>query len=192
MLMNSNMQRKLYIIMAGGALVGFIASFLQMLEVLQLIKNQGATLYCNINSVFSCSTVLTEWQSSVFGFPNSILCMVMFLTFLIAALAGMFSKGLNKGFRLTIQGLSMFTLCFGIWYLWQSTFVIGALCIFCSACMLGLLFVCAAWLRLNVDDLPLKANSKKSLKNGISKQYDILGWILFAIIGALAITLHFI
>lgn len=190
--MNNNMQRKLYIIMASGALVGFVASFLQMLEVLQLIKNQGATLYCNINSIFSCSTVLSEWQSSVFGFPNSILCMVMFLTFLISALAGMFSKGLNKGFRLTVQGLSMFTLFFGIWYLWQSTFVIGALCIFCSACMFGLLFVCATWLRLNADDLPLSPNARKTLKNCIKKQYDTLGWILFALASALAITLYFI
>lgn len=174
-----------------GAAIGLIASFLQTLEVLELLKNQSAALYCNINSIFSCSTVLKSWQSSALGFPNAIMCLSMFLTFLIAGFAGLFSKGLNKGFRLTIQGLSLFTLAFGIWYLWQSTYAIGALCIFCSFCMLGLLVVNAAWLRLNVSDLPLSKNSTKTLERWISKQYDTLAWLIFAVVGTVAIALRF-
>ena len=178
--------------MIVGAAIGLVSSFLQTLEVIELLKNQGAALYCNINSVFSCSTVLKAPQSSALGFPNAIMCLSMFLTFLIAGFAGLFSKGLNEGFRLTIQGLSLFTLAFGVWYLWQSTYVIGALCIFCSLCMLGLLMVNAAWLRTNASDLPISKAATKTLEGWIAKQYDILAWAIFAVAGVSAITLRFI
>lgn len=185
------MQKKFYSLMTIGGGIGVLAAFLQTLEVLELLKNKNAVLACNINSIFSCSTVLNAPQSAVFGFPNSIMCLSMFLIFFIAGFAGLFSKGLNKGFRLTIQGLSIFTLCFGIWFLWQSTYVINAQCIFCAFCMVGLIFVNAAWVRINAADMPIGAKGHTWLNKAIAKQYDILAWGIFAVAGALAITLHF-
>jgi len=63
-------KRSLYAVLAAGSSLGLLASFLQLLEKLVLLKNSHAALTCNINSTFSCTNVLNAWQSEVFGFPN--------------------------------------------------------------------------------------------------------------------------
>ncbi len=180
--------RRQYGIMVAGAGVGMAAAFVQTLEKLELIKNKDAILPCNFNSVFSCSTVLNSWQSSVFGFPNSIMCTMLFTIFFAIGLAGLLGSKLSRGIRLTIQALSLFTLGFALWFLWQSTYAIGALCIFCIFCFAGLLAVNAMWLRINAADLP----AKLGLEYIIRKNYDILGWLMLGALVALAMTLQFI
>src|SRR5512141_763533 len=115
--------RTTYAIMTLGGLAGMVAAFLQTLEKLTLLKNPHALLTCNINSVFSCTNVLNSWQASVFGFPNSIMCLCLFLVFAVSALAGWSGGTLGRGYRLAVQGLSLFTLGFALWFLEQSTFV---------------------------------------------------------------------
>jgi len=180
-------QRTSYALMTLGATVGVVAAFLQTLEKLTLIQNPHATLTCNLNSVFSCTNVLNSWQASVFGFPNSIMCLGLFLVFLVAAVAGWSGSALSKGFRLSVQGLSLFTLGFALWFLEQSTFSIGSLCIFCLFCFAGLLIVNWAWLRINVRDLPMA----QELHKVITKNYDTLGWVLLGLAVALIMVIMF-
>ena len=71
-------QRLIYGITAIGGAIGLVASFLETLEYQELLKNAHTVLTCDLNSVFSCSSVLNAWQSKVFGFPNSLLCIVFF------------------------------------------------------------------------------------------------------------------
>lgn len=183
--------RKTYALMTTGAAIGVIAAFLQTLEKLELLKNKDAILPCNINSVFSCSTVLNAPQSSVFGFPNSIMCMGLFVIFFAISLVGLTSGKMARGLRLSIQALSFFTLCFALWFLWQSTYVIGALCIFCIFCFIGLLLVNGAWLRVNATDLPISNNAKAWLMFLIRKKYDILIWLVLGLVVAAAMMLRF-
>src|SRR3989338_1934453 len=72
------MKNKLYAYLSAGAAVGALASFIQTIEKINLLKNVGVPLKCDLNSVFSCSNVLNSWQSSVFGFPNSLMCLFFF------------------------------------------------------------------------------------------------------------------
>jgi len=71
-------QRLIYGITAIGGAIGLVASFLEVLEYQELLKNSHTLLACDLNSVFSCSSVLNAWQSKVFGFPNSLMCLVFF------------------------------------------------------------------------------------------------------------------
>src|SRR6266496_15588 len=64
--------------MATGGVIGMIAAFLQTTEKITLLQNKDAILTCDLNSVFSCTSVLSAWQSSVFGFPNSLMCLILF------------------------------------------------------------------------------------------------------------------
>jgi uncharacterized membrane protein len=184
-------QRTLYGIMLAGTLIGMVAAFLQTLEKLVLIANQNAVLPCNLNSVFSCSTVLNSWQSSVFGFPNSIMCLTLFTIFSSIALVGVTGGTLPRRLRLGIQGLSLFTLAFALWFLWQSTYVIGALCIFCLFCFAGLLMLNWAWLRINYKDLPLSADYHTKLEKWIAAGYDTVAWLVFGAVVAAAMALRF-
>jgi len=177
--------------MTAGGVVGTIAAFLQTLEKLTLFKNKNALLTCDLNSVFSCSNVLNAWQSSVFGFPNSIMCTMLFVIFGSVALVGATGGKVARGLRLGVQALSLGTLGFALWFLWQSTFRIGALCIFCLFCFTGLLMVNWGWLRLNAGDLPIGAHGRALLEKGIAKGADTFGWIILALIIALIMILRF-
>lgn len=184
-------KRTLYGIMIGGAIVGLAAAFFQMLEKLELLKDAGKVLACDLNSVFSCSNVLSAWQSSVFGFPNSLLCIVFFTTFTIAGLAGLSGAALPRAFRLGIHGLSLFVLGFALWFLGQSIYAIGALCILCLFCFAGLLLINWAWLRINANDLPIGKRGRTVLAQLIQSDFDIFAWIMLAVWVGIAVVLRF-
>lgn len=180
-------QRTIYSLMAAGGLIGLVASFLQMLEKLTLLKNDNAELVCNLNSVFSCSNVLNAWQSSVFGFPNSMMCMVLFTIFGSVALVGAMGGTVTKALRLAVHGLSLFTFGFGLWFLWQSTYSIGSLCLYCLFCFSGLLLVNWGWVRINQVDLPAWLH----IKGAAAKGADTFVWIIIAVTIAFAMLLRF-
>jgi len=177
--------------MATGGLIGMIAAFLQMTEKLTLLKNKDAILTCDLNSVFSCTNVLNAWQSSVFGFPNSLLCLTLFTIFTSTALVGLSGGVLPRRLRLSIQALSLFTLGFALWFLTQSIYVINALCILCIFCFAGLLLVNWGWLRLNAPDLPIGERARAFVKRCIATGADIFAWILLALAVAFAMILRF-
>ncbi|HSX00422.1 MAG TPA: vitamin K epoxide reductase family protein [Patescibacteria group bacterium] len=181
-------QRTLYGIMTTGGVIGLAAAFTQSVEKITLLKQAGTALSCDLNSVFSCSTVLSAWQSSVFGFPNSLMCLILFTIFSTVALVGFSGGALTQGFRRTIQGLSLGTLGFALWFLEQSIYSIGSLCILCIFCFIGLLIVNALWLRINARDLTAK---NTLITRMIAADMDIVVWIVLAIIVALAMVLRF-
>ena len=188
---NNMKQRTMYTLAALGGAVGLTASFLQTLEKLTLLRNANAELACNLNSVFSCSNVLNAWQSSVFGFPNSLMCMVLFTIFGSIALAGALGAKLPRGLRLGVQGLSLFTLGFGLWFLMESTYVIRSLCLYCLFCFSGLLVINWSLMRLNAAELPIGARGRAALQRAIKSGADIFVWVLIALALAFIMILQF-
>lgn len=184
-------QRTIYSVMVAGGITGMIAAFLQTTEKIALLKNKDAILVCDLNGVFSCTSVLNAWQSSVFGFPNSILCMTLFTIFASIALVGVSGGKLPRGLRLSIQALSLFTLGFALWFLTQSIYVINALCLLCIFCFGGLLLVNWGWLRLNAADLPIGERGRALLERHIEKGTDIFLWILLMLAVAFAMIARF-
>jgi uncharacterized membrane protein len=184
-------QRAIYAAMAAGGAIGLAASFLQTLEKLTLLKNADAALACNLNSVFSCTNVLNSWQGSLFGFPNSLLCMVLFTIFGSIGLAGVLGGRLPKSLRLGVHGLSLFTLLFGLWFLSQSTYVIGSLCLYCLICFSGLLVINWGWVRINAEDLPIGDRGRTVLQRAIAAGADTFAWILLALLIAFAMIIKF-
>ena len=175
-------EKGLYAVITLAGIVGFLASFLQMIEKIELLKNPNSALFCNINAVFSCSNILNVWQSSVFGFPNSLMCVTFFAIMMTAGIIGWTGSSMNKKLRLIFMGMSLFFVGFGFWYLWQSIFVVGALCIFCIFCYGAVLAISGAWLRLNYKDLSLNKNNKQILDRIVRSNYDIAFWLLIAVI----------
>lgn len=184
-------QRNIYALMTAGGAVGIGAAFLQTTEKIALLKNKDANLVCDLNSVFSCANVLNAWQSSVFGFPNSLMCLMLFTIFASIALVGMSGSILPRKVRLSIQGLSLFTLLFAIWFLTQSIFVINALCILCIFCFAGLLIVNWGWLRINAEDLPIGARGRAAVARAITSGADIFGWLVIGLLMGFIMILKF-
>ncbi len=183
--------KNLYVLMSFGGAIGLVASFLQMLEKITLLKTPAADLACNLNSVFSCSNILNAPQSSVFGFPNSLMCIVFFALMLSAGLIGWGGAQISVKLRLAYQAFSLFFVGFGFWYLWQSIFNVGALCIFCLFCYGGLLIINGAWFRLNYRELPLSKPALKMLDKWVARGADIFVWCLIAAAIALEAIIKF-
>lgn len=180
-----------YLVGVAGAGIGLLASFLQAIQTISYYKNPDDPLVCDINSVFSCNSVFDAWQSSFFGFSNSLMCLAFFAISLGVLLAGASGSKLHKRLRLVIHFFTVFFLAFGAWYLWSSAYVIGSLCIYCIFCYSGVIMLNWAWLRVNVDDLPFSKGARKSLKNFIKKDNDSIFWIAWATAIALMFVAKF-
>lgn len=159
-------------ILTAGSLVGLVASFIQATERIEYAKNPKLLLSCDVNSVFSCSNVFDAWQSSVFGFSNSLMCIVFFSLILGVAVVGLTGGQLNKYLAYTMQFFSLFFLGFGAWYLQQSAFVINSLCVFCIFCYSGVIAINWAWLRINLSFLNPKSAFAIHTKSLISRGLD--------------------
>lgn len=177
--------------MGGGSITGMAAAFLQTTEKISLLKYKDTQLICDLNSVFSCTNVLNAWQSSVFGFPNSLMCMMLFTIFGSTALVGIAGGQLPRKLRLGVQALSLLTLIFALWFLAQSIYVINSLCLLCIFCFAGLLLVNWGWLRLNANDLPIGPRGRDCLRRSIKSGADIFAWSLLGLAVAFAMILRF-
>lgn len=184
-------QRALYAAVGAGGAIGLIASFLQTMEKLTLLKNPDTQLVCDLGSVFSCTNVLNAWQSSVFGFPNSLMCMVLFTIFGTVGLVGLTGGKLTRGLRLGVHGLALFTLFFGMWFLAQSTFVIGSLCLYCLFCFSGLLLLNWGFVRINAADLPIGNRGRAGLERAIAAGADTFVWLVLALTIAFVMVMKF-
>lgn len=182
-------KRNLYAILTIGGAIGSLAAFLQMLEKLSLLADKDASLICNVNNVFSCTNVLNAPQSSVFGFPNALMCMALFIIFTVVGLVGLTGGTVSRGMRLGTQFLTLFTLGFALWFLWQSTYVIGSICIFCIFCFIGLLMANFAMLRINAADIYKDKSKSAKLQKLVAANIDLYSW---AALGLLVTVLIFV
>jgi uncharacterized membrane protein len=185
-------QKTLYAVMTIGAIIGFIASFWQMIEKLTMLKDPVAPLVCNVNAVFNCSNILNVWQSSVFGFPNALMCIIFFIMLFTVGIIGWNDGSISKNLRLIFQGFTLFFIGFGFWYLWQSIFVVGAICIFCLFCYAAVLAISFAWLRINQKDLPINKAAKNYISKTIYQGTDIFIWLSIALIIVAEIIIKFL
>jgi len=174
--MDKTKNKALFGLVVGASVIGLVASFMQLLDKLVHLKNPTANLACNISSVFNCSNVLDAWQSSFFGFPNSIMCIVFFSVILGVALVGATGSSIGKILRLIMHFFAVFFLLFGAWYLWQSIYVIGTVCIYCMFCYAAVIAMNFAWTRINVVDLPFPKYKQKLIK----RNWDVVFWTVWA------------
>ncbi|HSX07390.1 MAG TPA: vitamin K epoxide reductase family protein [Candidatus Saccharimonadales bacterium] len=175
-------KRFLYGALTIGGATGLVASFLQSVEKITLLTHTSKALVCDLGSVFSCSNVLRAWQSSVFGFPNSFMCLVVFTVFATVGLIGWTGGVVPRRVRLGVHALALVMLGFALWFLEQSVYRIHSLCILCLFCFGGLLAVNWAWVRLNVDDLPIGSRLRLGIKHTFKSGGDIFAWLLIAIV----------
>lgn len=135
------------VVIASLAGIGFTA--IQTVERIAVLKDPATALLCDVNSVVSCSTVLGAWQSSVIlGVPNAFIGAAMFAVFLSAGLAGALGSQPSRAYVLTILGLVVFFAAFATWFMVQTAFVIGALCLWCTGIVTAVALIGAALTRV--------------------------------------------
>jgi len=137
------MQKSYPYILIIGSIIGLLASFVLMLNTINLIKNPNIDLPCDISPFVSCTSVSNAWQSQIFGFPNPLLGIVGFS--MLLAIGAMLLSGYptsqsfegtsraRKSFWLLVNFGSLVSMAFVVWFFYQSVYSIGSLCIYCMA-----------------------------------------------------------
>lgn len=126
--------RRWYAVMLVGGTLGVVTAAWQTVDRIAWAANPRAGSICEINSVLSCSSVFSHWQSSALGIPNSLIALPLFGLLAATGLAGVLGSTLSRAYLATTFGMNVGFALFITWYLQQSAFPIGVLCLFCLGC----------------------------------------------------------
>jgi uncharacterized membrane protein len=166
------------------AILSLIASWVLSYDAIVLAADPNAALSCSINTVLDCAKVGTTWQANIFGFPNAFLGMVsepVVMTIAVASLAGV---RFPRWFMFTANVCYLLGVIFAYWLLWQSTFVIGALCPWCLLVTVATTFVFTSMTQWNIleGNLYLPERLQERAVAFVAK-----GWFTVVLIAWLAI-----
>lgn len=172
-------------------LTGLLASSAISIEKVSLLKDPTAELVCNINPIYSCGNVINSKQSSVFGFSNELMGIAMFsaiITVGVVVLSGSQLKPwIWKLFMLGMVG----SMAFVLWFFYQSVYVIGSLCIFCSIVWFSTWTITTSLFAWAYDQKLI--NVPKSLEKivAVKRKYIISIWLILILTLVALIIKHF-
>ncbi|MGW6503071.1 vitamin K epoxide reductase family protein [Nonomuraea angiospora] len=114
-----------------GGLIGLVASFVLTVEKIALLKNPAYVPSCSINPVLSCGSIMRTPQAELFGFPNPLLGIAGFA--IVTTVGAMLLAGARprRWFWLGLQAGVTAGAVLIHWLIFQSLYVIGALCPYC-------------------------------------------------------------
>lgn len=173
--------------------LSLIASFVLSREAVTLAANPNASLSCNINTVISCGTVGTAWQSHVFGFPNAFLGLIAEPVVITLAMASLGGVRFPRWFMFSAQVVYTLGLVFAYWLFSQSMFRIGALCPWCMLVTLSTTLVFSTLTHINIRDgnLFLPKRLQSALAGAIKANLDLMVVVIWLLVLALGVVLKY-
>lgn len=176
-----------FVLMLLGGVLGGIAAAWQLVERIAYADNPGNTSFCEINSVISCNSIFTHWQSSALGVPNTLVSLPVFALLASAGLAGLLGSRLSRSYLATLFGLTLFMSAFVTWYMQQSAFSIGALCLFCTVGAASLITIGIGITRVvDAEEVLGTGRAGRQLRLLVDARADIIIWLgLAALIAVL-------
>lgn len=125
-------------ILVIGSIIGLIASAVLMVDKVKLAGDPGFTPNCNLNPIFSCTSVMKSHEANAFGFPNPIIGLASFGIVLTVGMAMLARKSpkqvlFKRWFWLGMQAGTLFGVLFVHWLFYHTVYDIGALCLYCLA-----------------------------------------------------------
>ncbi|MCR3750459.1 vitamin K epoxide reductase family protein [Lentzea californiensis] len=121
-----------WLLVAGGG-IGLVAAFVLTVEKIALLKDTDYVPACSINPVLSCGSIMKTEQAEVFGFPNPLLGIAGFAALVTIGVVLATGSALPRWCWLGLQTGVTFGVVFVHWLIFQSLYVIGALCPYCMA-----------------------------------------------------------
>ena len=170
--------------------LSLIASFVLSVDAVALAANPNADLSCDINTVISCGTVGSSWQSHVFGFPNAFLGLAAEPVVITLAVASLGGVRFPRWFMFAAQVVYTLGLIFAYWLFYQSMFHIGALCPWCLLVTVSTTLVFSTLTHVNIRDanLFLPRRIQSALATAVRANLDLMVvaiWMLTLILAIL-------
>ncbi len=185
--------RWIFIVILVTSVLGLLAAFVLSVDVFMLLKNPDTVLSCNINAVISCGTVANSSYSSLFGFPNSFLGMMVEPAFVVVAIAGLYGVKFPRQFMLGVQIAALFALIYAFYLFDISVNIIQALCPWCLSVDVVTIIMVTAITRYNIveDNLYLSKKISAKAKSFVRRDFDKFAAALLIVIGIATIIIKF-
>jgi uncharacterized membrane protein len=119
----------LWVLIAGA--VGLVAAITLTIEKIKLLENPAYVPSCSINPVLSCGSVMVTPQAAAFGFPNPLIGIAAFTVVVVTGVLAVAKVSLPQWFWAGLAAGTLLGVVFIHWLIYQSLYVIGALCPYC-------------------------------------------------------------
>lgn len=177
-------KRNGFVLLFAGAL-GLFASVKLIIEKIAVLSNTNYIPSCDINPVLSCGSVINTEQAALFGFPNPIVGVAGFAVVITLSVLMLFKVSLPSWVFIGLNIGALFGLLFMIYLIFQSLYVINALCPWCMVVWACLFVIVWQVTLYNFYNDFLK--SPKSLTSVVVA----LDWIILAVMFLTVATLIF-
>jgi uncharacterized membrane protein len=124
-----------------SGVIGLIAAFTLTQDKIAILSDPSYIPSCNINPVLSCGSVIITEQASVFGFPNPIIGLISFSVVITLAVLLVARVVLPNWVWLGLNLGALGGLAFAVWLIFQSLYVIDALCPWCMVAWVGTILI---------------------------------------------------
>lgn len=165
----------------GAGLLGVVGTIWQTVERFASLSGERSSV-CDINTVISCGSVYDHWQSSALGVPNSLIGLPVFAVLVSAALGALLGSRPSGRYLVVLLGVALFMTVFAFWYMHQSAFSIGALCLFCTASMLNIVLAGVGLVRVVDAEGALGEGATARRVHGLVEDgTDLLIWFVLVL-----------
>ncbi len=174
-----------FVLMLLAGFLGLVASLVLSLDALVLAANPQAELQCTINSVFDCAAVANSAQSKVLGIPNAFLGLMLQPAIVAIAVAKLGGARMPRWYMAAFNALMLVAILHAHWLLFQSTFVIKALCLWCLTLLVCTVLVFVLLTRWNLleGNLSVRGDGERG------RAFVLGGWSEIALIAWFAIII---
>jgi uncharacterized membrane protein len=170
---SSIITRSLPLVLTVGGGLGVLAALALTIERLRLAADPTYVPTCSINPILSCGSVMRTAQASVLGFPNPLLGLVAFSVVTTVGMALLAGARLRSWFWYGLQSGVLAGVVFIHWLIFQSLYVIGALCPYCMLVWIATIpifwYVTLANLHTGRIRLPRGAHRSPPWRPGITR-----------------------
>lgn len=112
-------------------LIGLVAAVVLLVEKIELLKNPDYVPSCSINPILSCGSVMSTPQADAFGIPNPIIGVMGFAALAMLGVVMATGSRVRPWVLVASQVAVTLAVVFVHWLIYQSVYVINALCPYC-------------------------------------------------------------
>lgn len=124
-------------------LIGLVAAVVLLVEKIELLKNPDYVPSCSINPILSCGSVMSTPQAEAFGIPNPIIGVMGFAALAMLGVVILTGANIRSWLWVATQASVTLAVIFIHWLIYQSLYVIDALCPYCM--LVWVVTIAAFW-----------------------------------------------
>jgi uncharacterized membrane protein len=172
------------LVITGAA--GLLASWVITLDKFKLLENPDFQPGCSLNPIVSCGNIMKSDQASAFGFPNPMLGLVTYGAVIAIGMGLIAGARYRRWFWLGLNAGTLFGVGFCTWLQYQSLYVIGSLCLWCSLAWVATIVMFCYVTKHNIEHRFIPAPD--ALRRGLKEFHWVVPTVWVGIIGMLILT----